>query len=456
MKTLYLDLGMGAAGDMLTAALLDLSPLKAAYVARLNALKIPGVTYELEKAEKCGITGSHMKVTVNGVEEDEHLHDHAHDHDHDHAHDHDHEHQHDDHDHDHDHPHEHSHGGHTHTHTGMHAIEHIVWDLNLPEKVEKDVLAVYRIIAEAESQVHGQPITQIHFHEVGTMDAVADVVAVCYLINNLKPDQIVASPIHVGSGTVKCAHGILPVPAPATALILKGLPIYSTDIRGELCTPTGAALLKHFVDRFDVMPPMSVSAIGYGMGKKDFPRANCVRVLLGETVEMSSPAAFKAPEAAIDRSAYVPEGKSLEDVVLELSCNVDDMTAEEIGFAMEQLFAGGASEVYTIGIGMKKNRPGTLLRVICSEKSKEKLVKLIFKHTTTIGVREAVTYRNILKREFETVETAYGPVRLKRVEGYDAARYKFEFDDLSRIAREQNMNLREVRALAEKALAKKE
>ena len=431
MKTLYIDCGMGAAGDMLTAALLDLSSLKAAYVARLNALKIPGVTYELEKAVKCGITGSHMSVKVNGVEEDEHLHDHHHDHDYDH---------------------EHSHGDHSHTHTGMHAIEHIVWDLHLPEKVEKDVLAVYRIIAEAESQVHGQSMDQIHFHEVGTMDAVADVVAVCYLINNLKVDQIIASPVHVGSGTVKCAHGILPVPAPATALILKDMPIYSTDIRGELCTPTGAALLKHFVNRFDVMPAMSVSAIGYGMGKKDFPRANCVRLLLGETMEpaVAGQPEFHAPEAAAQRTV-IPSGKTPEDVVLELSCNVDDMTAEELGFAMERLFEAGASEVYTIAIGMKKNRPGTLLRVICSEKQKADLVKVIFKHTTTIGVREAVTYRNVLKREFETVETPYGPVRLKKVAGYDTEREKFEFDDLSRIAKEQNINLREARKIAEEA-----
>ena len=460
MKTLYIDCSMGAAGDMLTAALLDLSPLKAAYVSRLNALRIPKVNYSLEKAEKCGITGSHMTVTVDGTEEDEHMHDHDHEHEHEHHHDHDHDHEHEhhhdhdhdhDHDHHHDHDHEHSHGGHTHTHTGMHAIEHIVWDLHLPEKVEKAVLAVYKIIAEAESQVHGAPISQIHFHEVGTMDAVADVVAVCYLINNLKPDQIVASPIHVGSGTVRCAHGVLPVPAPATALILKDIPIYSTDIMGELCTPTGAALLKHFVDRFDVMPPMTVSAIGYGMGKKDFPRANCVRILVGET--MDKPAEQKAPvQDEPQVRNYIPKDKTPEDVVLELSCNVDDMTAEEIGFAMDRLFEGGAFEVYTVAIGMKKNRPGTLIRVICSESKKQELVRLMFKYTTTIGVREAVTYRNVLTREFETVATPYGPVRIKKVAGYDTERAKFEFDDLSRIAQQQGWNLSKVRRIAEESL----
>ena len=444
MKTLYIDCGMGAAGDMLTAALLDLSPLKAAYVARLNALKIPGVTYELEKAVKCGITGSHMSVKVNGIEEDEHLHDHHHDDEHDHEHEHDHHHEHD-------HEHEHSHGGHSHTHTGMHAIEHIVWDLHLPEKVEKDVLAVYRIIAEAESQVHGQSMDQIHFHEVGTMDAVADVVAVSYLINNLKVDQIIASPVHVGSGTVKCAHGILPVPAPATALILKDMPIYSTDIRGELCTPTGAALLKHFVNRFDVMPTMSVSAIGYGMGKKDFPRANCVRLLLGETMEpaVAGQPEFHAPETAVQRTV-IPSGKTPEDVVLELSCNVDDMTAEGISFAMEQLFAAGARDVYTQPIGMKKSRPGILLSVICLAQDADKLAEVMMKHTTTLGIRRQDMSRYVLDRKQETVTTEYGPVRVKHASGMGVDRVKPEYEDIAALAREHNLALEDIREAVRK------
>ena len=445
MKTLYIDCSMGAAGDMLTAALLDLNPLKAAYVSRLNALKIPGITYTLEKSEKCGITGSHMSVSIHGVEEDEHMHDHHHhDHDHEHEHHHDHDHDHE-HEHHHDHDHHHHHG---HSHSSLHGIEHIVWDLHLPKKVEEDVLAVYRIIAEAESQVHGMPITDIHFHEVGTMDAVADVVAVCYLIDKLKVDEIVASPIHVGSGTVRCAHGILPVPAPATALILKDAPIYSTDIKGELCTPTGAALLQHFVSRFAPMPAMKVSAIGYGMGKKDFERANCVRMMVGETFDMAAKA--EEPKEAAKVKSYIPKDKTPEDVVLELSCNVDDMTAEAIGFAMDRLFEGGAHEVYTIGIGMKKNRPGTLLRVICNEDKKAELVRLMFKYTTTIGVREAVTYRNVLSRTFETVETPYGPVRIKKVAGYGTERSKMEYDDLARIASEQGLSLSEVQEIVRK------
>ena len=235
MKTLYIDCSMGAAGDMLTAALLELLPDREAFVARLNSLGIPGVRYSADPAVKCGITGTHVSVTVDGEEEDEHLHEHEHHHDHEHHHEHEHEHEH---------GHDHSHD-HAHHHSSLHDIEHIVTGhLSLPTMVALDVMAVYQEIAEAESHVHGRPVDQIHFHEVGTMDAVADIVAVCLLMHKLKPDEVVVSPIHVGSGQVHCAHGILPVPAPATAYILRNIPTYGGNIQGELCTPTGAALLK--------------------------------------------------------------------------------------------------------------------------------------------------------------------------------------------------------------------
>jgi uncharacterized protein (TIGR00299 family) protein len=403
MKTLYLDCGMGAAGDMLTAALVELLPDSDAFIEKLNALAIPGVQMKKESAVKCGITGTHIAVTVHGMEESEGMHEHSHSHDHDH-----------DHHHDHDHAHTHHH------HSDMHEIEHIISDLHLPQKVQNDVLAVYGLIAEAESHAHGVPVTEIHFHEVGTMDAVADITAVCLLMHELSPDEVVVSPVHVGSGHVRCAHGILPVPAPATAYILKDVPIYGGGIKGELCTPTGAALLKHFATRFGDMPVMKTQAIGYGMGKKDFQTANCVRAMLGETTDQT-------------------------DVVLELSCNVDDMTAESISFAMERLFEGGAHEVYTVPIGMKKSRPGTLIRVMCKEQDKEKIIGSLFKYTTTIGVREAVTHRYILNRKIETVQTPYGEVRRKVSSGYGVSRSKYEYEDLARIAKEQKISLDEVK-----------
>ena len=445
MKTLYLECGMGAAGDMLTAALLELMPDPDAVVAELNGLGIPGVQFSKEAMSKCGIGGTHMTVRVHGEEESEEMfhhhhehHDHLHEHEHDdesacHEH-HDHLHEHEDHEHTHEHHHEHAHehthehthehgdAGHTHHHhSSLHDIEHIVCGhLNIPEQVKQDVMAVYGLIAEAESHAHGVPVTEIHFHEVGTMDAIADITAVCLLMNKIAPDQVIVSPVHVGSGHVHCAHGILPVPAPATAYILNGVPMYGGAVKGELCTPTGAALLKHFATRFGDMPVMRTEAIGYGMGKKDFEQANCIRAMLGETEDAG-------------------------DSVLQLECNVDDMTAEELGFAMETILAAGALEVYTVAAGMKKSRPGTLLSVLCHEAEKEKLVRVIFQNTTTIGVREHACSRYTLKRSFETVQTPYGEVQKKISSGYGVTREKYEYEDLARIAREQGMSLEEVR-----------
>lgn len=471
MKTLYLECGMGAAGDMLTAALLELMPDPDAVVAELNGLGIPGVEFSKEAMSKCGIGGTHMTVKVHGEEESEEMFHHHHDHgtfedcketdenhqdqnhldhshahvhshesacpvheEHDHHHDHDHsceahEHHHDhqvvtgfDDTHHHEHTHEHYHDGHHHHHhSSLHDIKHIVCDhLNLPEQVKQDVMAVYGLIAEAESHAHGVPVTEIHFHEVGTMDAIADITAVCLLMHHIAPDQVIVSPVHVGSGHVHCAHGILPVPAPATAYILNGVPMYGGAVKGELCTPTGAALLKHFATRFGDMPVMRTEAIGYGMGKKDFEQANCIRAMLGETEDAG-------------------------DSVLQLECNVDDMTAEELGFAMETILAAGALEVYTVPVGMKKSRPGTLLSVLCHEDQKEKLVRVIFQNTTTIGVREHSCSRYTLKRSFETVQTPYGEVQKKISSGYGVTREKYEYEDLARIAREQGISLAEVR-----------
>ena len=421
MKTLYIDCGMGAAGDMLTAALLELIPDADEFMDRLNALSIPGVTFEKEASVKCGLTGTHISVKVHGVEENEDMYEH---HEHHHGHE-EHKHSHSDEVHSHEHHHhEHEHSHEHHHHSSMHDIEHIVSGLNISQKIKDDILAVYNLIAEAESHAHNKPVTEIHFHEVGTMDAIADITAVCMLMNELSSDEVVVSPIHVGSGQVRCAHGILPVPAPATAYILKDVPIYGGNINGELCTPTGAALLKHFATSFGDMPVMKTKAIGYGMGRKDFEAANCVRVMLGETVDKT-------------------------DDILELSCNVDDMTAEEISFAMERLFEAGALEVYTVPIGMKKSRPGTLICVMCRETDKEKIIELIFRYTTTIGVREAVTRRYILDRSIETIETPYGEVRKKTSSGYGVKRVKYEYDDLARIARERNLSIEEVRRLIE-------
>ena len=395
MKTLYLDCGMGAAGDMLSAALLELLPEPEGFVRRLNALGIPGVRYTAQRAEKCGVVGTRLCVTVDGAQEEAHEHEHEHEHHHEHHH---------------------------HAHHTVEDIRRLVIShLALPDVVKRDVLAVYGLLADAESRVHGVSVEQIHFHEVGTMDALADVAAVCLLVHELAPQTIAASPVHVGFGQVRCAHGILPVPAPATAQLLRGVPICGGEIEGELCTPTGAALLRYFVRQFGDMPTMRVDTIGNGMGTKDFPRANCVRALLGETADDT-------------------------DTALELSCNVDDMTAEDVAFAAEQLLAGGALDVYTAAIGMKKSRPGTKICVLCRPQDREKCMALLFRHTSTLGVREASLRRTVLRRKTQTCETPFGPVRRKTASGCGVSREKYEYEDLAQIARERDMSLAEVRA----------
>ena len=428
MKTLYLECAMGAAGDMLTAALLELTGDRQAFIDKMNVIGLPGVKVAAEESVKCGITGTHIRVIVDGMEEeagDAHDHHHEHEHHH-HDHDHHHEHDHDHHEEEHDHHHDHEHGHHH--HASVADIEGLINGLDVSDRVKTDAKAVYALIADAESRVHGRPVTEIHFHEVGTLDAVADVVGVCLLMEQLAPDQVIASPVHTGSGHVHCAHGILPVPAPATALILEGIPSYGGKVSGELCTPTGAALLKHFVSRFGDRPVMAVEAIGYGMGKKDFDQANCVRAFLGQS-----------------------EGE--RETITRLECNLDDMTGEDIAFAMEQLFAAGARDVYTQPIGMKKSRPGILLSVICLAQDADKLAEVMMKHTTTLGIRRQDMSRYVLDRKQETVSTEYGPVRVKRASGMGVDRVKPEYEDIAALAKEHNVPLAVIREAVRKSLS---
>lgn len=399
MKTLYIECNMGAAGDMLTAALLELLPSneQEEILSILNDMGLANVCVKATKAVSCGITGTHVQVLINGTEEGEHEYHHEHEHHHGHHHEH-----------------EHTEGHH---HSSLKDIEHIVYGhLAVSDKVKADILKVYEIIAEAESKVHGRKVDEIHFHEVGNLDAIADITAVCLIIDRLRPDKIIVSPIHVGSGEVKCAHGILPVPAPATALILKGVPIYSKDIKGELCTPTGAALLTFFADEFGDMPIMKVEQIGYGMGSKEFSHANCVRAMLGQT-----------------------DGD--ENEVYELILNVDDMTGEEIGFAMETLLDAGALEVFTTPVGMKKSRPGVMLTTICNANDKDNIVNMLFKHTTTIGIRENRLKRYTLNRRIAEDDISDHKVKNKISEGYGVTRHKYEYEDLVKVVKDTDGSL---------------
>lgn len=387
MKTLYIDCAMGCAGDMLTAALLELHPDRDGFIARMNDALGGKAVLSAKPDRKCGVMGTHVTVLINGDEEGE--------------------------------PERHHHH-----HTSVAEITEFIDTVPLADEVKDNAKAVYTHIAEAESRVHGHPIENIHFHEVGSLDALADVLSVCELMHELAPDKVLASPVNVGSGFVKCAHGVLPVPAPATELILRGVPIYSGQIKSELCTPTGAALLKHFAEAFVPMPVLKVERAGYGTGKKDFETANVVRVLLGETDEQ-------------------------KERIIELACNLDDMTPEELGFTMEELFRLGALDVYFTNIGMKKSRPGVMLTCMCHSDKRDEMLRCIFKHTTTLGVREYVCNRYSLTRSIDTVQTEYGAVRIKKAEGYGVKRSKAEYDDLAKLARENDTTIAEIRKATE-------
>lgn len=384
MRTLYIDCSMGCAGDMLTAALLELHPDKDDFLRRMNAALGGKAVLSASPDSKCGLRGTHVTVLINGDEEGEAT-------------------------------------RHHHEHTSISEILSFIDSVPLEVKVREDTKKVYSLIAEAESRVHGHPIENVHFHEVGSLDALADVLSVCTLMHELAPERILASEVNVGSGTVRCAHGILPVPAPATELILRGVPIYSGKIKSELCTPTGAALLKFFVLEFGAMPTMQIENAGCGTGKKDFECANVVRAFIGETAN---------------------DGEE----IIELACNLDDMTPEELSFAMEELFTLGALDVYFTSIGMKKSRPGVKLTCMCRERQRKQMLECIFKHTTTLGVREYVCKRYELGRSEKTVRTQDGEVRVKTSSGYGAVREKAEYEDLVALARKSGKTIAQIRS----------
>ena len=445
MKTLYLECNMGAAGDMLMAALYELLDDQPAFLQKMQELGLHGVQVTAEPAKTCGIAGTHMRVTVHGEEEhepdahdhhhDDHEHEHHHHH-HDHHHDdHEHEHHHhhhDDHEHDHHHDHAHEHGHHHHHATPGH-IAAIIDGLNLPDAVKQHARAVYDAIAQAEAKAHGCPVGDVHYHEVGALDAVADVTGVCYAMHLLGVDRVVVSPVHVGSGTVRCAHGVMPVPAPATANLLAGVPVYGGSVQGELCTPTGAALLTHFADAFEKMPVMRTQKVGIGIGTKQFEeQANCVRAFLGETEAQTN------------------------GTITELVCNLDDMTAEALALACEQLLAAGALDVYTVPGTMKKGRAGQVLTVLCEDKDTVHMAEQVLALTTTNGLRVRRCEKYFLQPSVREVSTAWGQVRVKVAESFGITHAKPEFEDVAAIARNTGLSYDTVAQAVRQALNKEE
>ena len=394
---------MGASGDMLMAALWEAAGRRPELIEKLNAMGVPGLHVEAEKAESCGVHGTHMRVEIFGAEELDHHHEHEHHHEH--------------------------------HHHGVGDINGILDGLCLSDKVRADAKKVYEIIAKAESTVHGTDMEHVHFHEVGSLDAVADVAGCCMLMDEIGADRVVVSPVNTGSGSVKCAHGILPVPAPATELILRGVPCYAGKVESELCTPTGAALIKYFADAFGPMPVMTVETAGYGMGMKRFDSyANCVRVFSGEEMKSS------------------PENAEYDDEVYELSANLDDMTGEDLGFAMEMLLKEGALDAYAEPITMKKSRPAVKLCCLCRKDERRHLAEVMFRCTSSIGIRAQKFGRYTLRRREVSGEVSGVKVRAKISEGYGVCRKKAEFDSVRELAGKENITPAEARDLIEEAV----
>ena len=394
MRTLYLDCGMGAAGDMLMGALYSLLPEEEQrdFIKRFGEMGLPEVELQVSRDVKCGIAGTHLSVLIRG-QEGEIL-------------------------------------EHSHSHRTLDDVCTLIQNLQVSDKVKADVTAIYQRIAEAESRVHNTSVAEVHFHEVGMLDAVADVTGCAMLMEQLEAERVAVSPVNVGSGYVKCAHGLLLVPAPATVILLEDLLCYGGDVEGELCTPTGAALLSYYKTQCSPMPVMKIEQVGYGTGKKDFPVANVLRAMLGESEQEKD---------------VMSESLQETSPVVELCCNIDDMTGEEIGFACELLLQEGALEVYTTAVEMKKNRPGILLTVLCSQEQVEYMEKLLFQHTSTIGLRKRQWDRTALKRESRQVAFSLGQVNVKASTGHGVTKQKVEYEDLRKIATEQGMSLRQVK-----------
>ena len=379
MKICYLDAFSGISGDMTVGALIDAGADSGAVMLALEGLGT-GAKFTIEKTKRCGITASKFRVV----------------------------------------------GGHATGHRHLKNILELIDASALPGSVKQAASAVFQRLGEAEAKVHNISIDKVHFHEVGAVDSICDIVGACAAFDLLDVDEIHSSPVNVGSGTVKTEHGVLPVPAPATAELLTGKPVYARGPSVELTTPTGAAIAVTLASEFGALPPMQITATGYGAGDKDFQEhANVLRVLIGET--------SRAEEAT---------------TVAVLEANIDDSSPQVLGYAMERLLEAGALDVTLESVLMKKNRPGTLMRVIAKPEHREALAQLMFAETSTLGLRIYSAERRVKERHTLEVETPHGKVRVKIAED---GSYAPEYEDCRKLARETGVPLKQI--LAEANLA---
>ncbi|MCT4595115.1 MAG: nickel pincer cofactor biosynthesis protein LarC [Anaeromicrobium sp.] len=415
MNVLYYDCFCGISGDMNLGALIDLGVDREYLLKEISKLKLES-EYEIEIKEsiKKGITGTKVDVII---------HDHKHDHHHDH-HGHDHSHGNN-----HSHNHEHSH---EHHHRGLKEIENIINSSDLSENVKKLSLDMFIKVAKAEAKVHGKSLYEVHFHEVGAIDSIIDMVGAAICLDYLKVDKIMASKVQLGGGFVKCAHGIIPVPAPATVEILKDIPVKTGIVEFETTTPTGAAILAANVEEFTDKIEFSIEKIGYGIGNRELEIPNVLRVYLGKEI--------KKEEV---KKQYI------------LETNIDDMNPELYGHVEEVLFEAGALDVFKTPILMKKGRNATKLSILVSEKKQKAVLEVIFKETTSIGLRKYEVDKIMLGRDFKKIRTKYGEVTIKNAyyEG-ELIKYKAEYEDCKKIAKENNIPISEVYKEVDKIVEK--
>ncbi len=414
MKILYFDCSSGISGNMVLGALTEIVGDESFLIDELEKLHIDGYRIEMTKSMKNGITGTHVNVIVDGTDEYGHVH-HIHDHHHhDHSH-HDHpQHEHSDHD--------HSHQGHSHhQHRNLSDINTIIDDSSLNDDTKDLAKRIFNRVAQAESKVHGKALDEVHFHEVGAVDSIVDIVGTAILINRIRPDRILAGVVNEGHGFIHCAHGTMSVPVPATSEIFAaaGTIYRQIDIDTELVTPTGAAIIAELAEDYIPMPAMTVRKIGWGAGTKDLKIPNLLKVSMGETAEEE------------------------EDFIV-METNIDDCSGEILGYTMEQLLNQGALDVFYTPVFMKKNRPAYRLTVTCVRADMEKLQSLIFRETTTIGIRYRHEKRARLNREEVTISTAYGEIKGKKVNVDGKTIIYPEYESLKRIAESSGISLKEL------------
>lgn len=435
MRIAYIECFSGISGDMFLGALVDAGVPAELLRQTVRALNL-GAELQISRVDRCGITSTKVNVVVNGepdrpreaAQPAHHVHSHHHGHAHEHEHRHtdgtvhSHAHAHDD---EPGHPHEHSHDHGRH----LGEIKKVIAESAISASAKRTATAIFEALGAAEAKIHNVPVETIHFHEVGAVDAIVDIVCAAVGAEALNVDRFVCSPLNVGGGTVVCAHGTFPVPAPATVELLSGAPIYSGEVQKELVTPTGAAIVKVLADSFGPLPPMTLEKSGYGAGSRNFPaHANVLRITVGE-------------------SADVQESKRdlpLDEVIV-LEANIDDLNPQLFGYVAEQALAVGALDVFATPVQMKKSRPGTLLTLLAKPEDAEQIARLVFRETSTIGIRTRREQRYVLPRRHETVQTQWGEVRMKvaQIKG-SVSNYAPEYEDCRRIAEQYHVPLKHV------------